>query len=137
MGGKGDVAPLQRGRKFFEQRAWSESYRLLQAADRDAPLDAEDLERLAIAAYLVGREDDCETFTARAHQIFLDRGDGEGAARAAFWLGFALMGHGAVAPASGWFARAGRLLDERQLDSVVSGYLLIPAAIRCIVQGDP
>jgi DNA-binding CsgD family transcriptional regulator len=42
-----------------------------------------------------------------------------------------------VAPASGWFARAGRLLDERQLDCAVRGYLLIPAAIKCIVQGDP
>ena len=132
-----DLARVQRGRQSFEQRAWTESYRLLQAADRDAPLDADDLERLAIAAHLVGRDDDCEAFTARAHQAYLDRGDREGAARAAFWLGFALMGRGAVAPASGWFARAGRLLDEGPIDSVVRGYLLIPIAIRCIVQGDP
>ena len=132
-----DLATLQRGRKSFEQRAWAESYRLLQAADRDATLDADDLEHLAIAAYLVGRDDDCEAYTARAHQAFLDRGDCEGAARAAFWLGFALMGRGAVAPASGWFARAGRLLDEEQLDCVVRGYLLIPVAITSIAQGDP
>lgn len=118
-----DLANLRRGRKSFEQRAWADSYRLLQAADRDAPLDAGDLERLAIAAYLVGRDDECEALTARAHQTFLESGDGEGAARAAFWLGFALMGRGAIAPASGWFARSGRLLDERQLDCVVRGYL--------------
>jgi DNA-binding CsgD family transcriptional regulator len=97
----------------------------------------EDLERLAIAACLAGRDDDCEALTARAHQAFLDRRDREGAARAAFWLGFALMGRGAIAPASGWFARAGRLLDEAQLDCVVRGYLLIPAGIRRIVEGDP
>jgi DNA-binding CsgD family transcriptional regulator len=132
-----DLATLRRARTSFEQRAWAESYRLLQAADRDTPLDAEDLERLAIAAYLVGRDDDCEAFMARAHQTFLDRGNREGAARAAFWLGFALMGRGAIAPASGWFARAGRLLDEGQLDCVIRGYLLIPVAIKCIVQGDP
>ena len=132
-----DLATLRRGRASFEQRAWAESYRLLQAADREAPLDAGDLERLAKAACLVGRDDDCETFAARAHQAFLSGGDCEGAARAAFWLGFALMGRGASAPASGWFARAGRLLDDGQLDCVVQGYLLIPAAIRCIVQGDP
>ena len=132
-----DLATLRRGRKSFEQRAWAESYRLLQAADRDAPLDAEDLERLAIAAHLVGRDDECETVTARAHQAFLDRGDREGAARAAFWLGFSLMERGAIAPASGWFARAGRLLDEGQLDCAVRGYLLIPVGIKCIVQGDP
>jgi DNA-binding CsgD family transcriptional regulator len=131
-----NLTTLRRGRKSFGQRAWAESYRLLQAADRDAPLDARDLERLAIAAYLLGREDDCETF-ARAHQTFLDGGDLEGAARAAFWLGFALMGRGAIAPASGWFAKSGRLLDEGQLDCVVRGYLLIPVAIKCVVQGDP
>lgn len=132
-----DLATLRGGRKSFEQRAWAESYRLLQSADRDAPLDAEDLERLAMAAHLVGRDDECETVTARAHQLFLDRGDREGAARAAFWLGFSLMERGALAPASGWFARAGRLLDEGQLDCVIRGYLLIPAGITCIVQGDP
>jgi len=85
----------------------------------------------------VGRDEDCEAVTARAQQAFLDLGDREGAARAAFWLGFTLMGRGAIAPASGWFARAGRLLDEGQLDCVVRGYLLIPVAIRRIVEGDP
>src|SRR5580765_1989383 len=105
-----DTPALERGRALFARKVWAESCRLLHAADRDAPLDAEDLERLAIAAHLVGRDDDCETVTARAHQTFLDRGDREGAARAAFWLGFSLMERGAIAPASGWFARAGRLL---------------------------
>jgi DNA-binding NarL/FixJ family response regulator len=47
------------------------------------------------------------------------------------------MQRGAIAPASGWFARAGRLLDEGQLDCAVRGYLLIPVAITHIVQGDP
>ena len=47
------------------------------------------------------------------------------------------MRRGASAPASGWFARAGRILDESQLESVVRGYLLIPTAIRHIVQGKP
>lgn len=132
-----NLAAVRRGRKSFEQRAWAESYRLLLAADGDPALEAEDLERLATAAYLIGRDEECEAFTARAHQAFIDDGDREGAARAAFWLGFSLMERGAIAPASGWFARSGRLLDEAQLDCVVRGYLLIPVAIKCIVQGDP
>jgi DNA-binding CsgD family transcriptional regulator/tetratricopeptide (TPR) repeat protein len=132
-----DLATVRHGRQAFEQRRWGEAHRLLQAADRDAPLGADDLERLAIAACLMGRDDDSEAFGARAHQAFLDREEWEAAARTAFWLGFALSGRGAAAPASGWFARAGRLLDEHQLDSVVRGYLLIPVAIRRIVQGDP
>ena len=132
-----DPQTLERGRERFARQAWAESYRLLQEADRDVPLEPEDLERLAIAAYLVGQDDDCDVISARAHQRFLDRGDREGAARAAFWLGFALLGRGAMAPASGWLARAERILEEANLDSVVRGYLLIPSAIQRIVQGDP
>ena len=70
-----DPATLQHGRESFERRAWAESYRLLHAADCDSPLGAEDLERVAIAAHLIGKDDDCEAFTARTHQIFVDRGD--------------------------------------------------------------
>ena len=132
-----DARALERGRELFARKAWGESYRLLQAADRDVPLEPEDLERLGIAAYLVGHDDDCDVITARAHQSFLERGDREGAARAAFWLAFALFGRGTMAPAAGWLARAERVLDEGQLDCVVRGYLLIPTAIRHIVQGDP
>jgi len=128
---------LERGRELFTQNAWAESYRLLRAADRDAPLSPENLERLATAACLLGRDADSETFWARAHQTFLDRGDREGAARAAAWLAFGLLHQGAVAPASGWLARAERVLDDAQIDSVVRGYLLIPTAIQRIVQGDP
>ena len=128
---------LQLGRESFERKAWAESYRLLHAADRESPLEPEDLERLGMAAYLTGRDDECESAMARAHQTSLDRGEYEGAARAAFWVGFALLGRGAMAPAAGWLARAGRVLDERELDCVVRGYLLIPTAIQRIVQGDP
>ncbi len=132
-----DVETLGRARKSFEQKLWTDSYRLLEAADREAPLEPEDLERLATAAYLMGRDDESEAFWARAHQTFLNRGDPEGAARSAGWLAFGLLHRGARAPASGWLARAERILDEAQLDSVVRGYLLIPTAIQRIVQGDP
>jgi hypothetical protein len=47
---------LQHGRESFERKAWAESYRLLQAAEREVPLEPEDLERLAMAAYLTGRD---------------------------------------------------------------------------------
>lgn len=132
-----DEQLLGRARQSFERKAWADSYRLFEAADREAPLEPEDLERLAMAAYLMGQDDESESSMARAHQTFLDRGEYEGAARAAFWVGFGLLGRGAMAPAAGWLARAERVLDERQLECVVRGYLLIPAAIQRIVQGDP
>jgi DNA-binding CsgD family transcriptional regulator len=132
-----DVQILARGRQLFERRAWGESYRLLEAYDREAPLDPEDLERLATAAFLIGRDEESEAFRARAHQIFLSRGNIEGAASSASWLAFGLVWRGAMAPASGWLARAARILDEAHLDCVVRGYLLIFEAIHRIVKGDP
>jgi len=131
-----DLVTVRRGREAFEQRAWSDSHRLLTAADQVGALEPEDLERAATAAYLLGRDDESEAFRERAHQAFISRGDHEGAARSAGWLAFGLLQRGAVAPASGWLARAARILDEAQLDCVVRGYLLIPSAIRRVVQGD-
>jgi DNA-binding CsgD family transcriptional regulator len=131
-----DLQTLGRARRLFDQKAWSDSYRLLETADRDA-LEPEDLDRLATAAYLMGRDDESEALRARAHQTYLEAGNHEGAARSACRLAFGLQLRGALAPASGWFARAQRTLDEAQLDSVVHGYLLIPSAIQRIVEGDP
>ena len=133
----GDVRTLSRGREMFQRKEWAESYRLLEAAESDGPLEPEDLERLAIAAALLGREAESEALMGRAHQRCLDRRDHEGAARSATRLAFGLLQRGNIAPASGWFARAERLLDEANLNNcVVRGYLLIPSAIQRIVQGD-
>jgi ATP/maltotriose-dependent transcriptional regulator MalT len=132
-----DANAVAHARRFFEQRAWGEAYRLFEAADRDAPLDPEDLERLATATYLMGRDEESEAFRARAHQLFLARDDREGAARAATWLAFGLQQRGARAPASGWFTRAERILDDAHLDSATRGLLLIRSAIQLTVQGNP
>ena len=127
---------LAAGRNSFRLRAWADAVRLLETADRESPLDAEDLERLATAAYLIGKDAESEAVRGRAHHELLNRGDLEGAARSAFWLAFGCLQRGAFAPASGWLVRAQRLLDEARIDCVVRGYLLIPLAIQRIVQGD-
>jgi DNA-binding CsgD family transcriptional regulator len=131
------VEILGRARKLFDEKAWGDALALFQEAEHSAPLEPEDLDRLATAAYLVGRDDVCEASRARAHQLFLDKGASELAAGSACRLAFTLLQRGEMAPASGWFARAERILQEAQLDSVVRGYLLIASAIRRIVQGDP
>jgi DNA-binding CsgD family transcriptional regulator len=132
-----DPKTLTHARQRFAQSAWADAHRLLDAADSDVGLEPEDVERLATAAYLVGRDEQSEYCWGRAHQAFLERGDHEGAARSAAWLAFGLLQRGTLAPAAGWIARAGRILDEARLDSVVRGYLLIPSAIQKVVQGDP
>jgi hypothetical protein len=43
---------LDRGRAAFRRQAWGDAYAQLTAADREAALEPEDLERLAIAAQL-------------------------------------------------------------------------------------
>jgi DNA-binding CsgD family transcriptional regulator len=131
------VETLRQARQSFEQKAWADSFRLFEAADRETALEPEDLERLATAGYLTGQDDAGEAFRERAHQAFLARGHREDAARCAFWLAFGLQQRGARAAASGWLARAARMLDETHRDSVVRGYLLIPSAIQQIAQGDP
>ncbi len=127
---------LDRGRDSFVRRAWGDAYLQLRDADRDAPLEAEDIERLATAAYLMGKVDNADIWV-RAHHEFLSRGDLERAARCALWLAFGLLDKGEHVRAGGWFARAQRLLDDLGRDSVVRGYLLLPLALRSIVEGDP
>jgi len=104
---------LNLGRASFGRRAWGDAYAQLSAADRAVPLGAEDLELLALAAHLVGRDVDSADTWARAHQAFVNQGDPERASRCAFWLAFWLMIQGERARSGGWLARARRLLDDR------------------------
>jgi len=107
----------------------------IQSVGAAAP--AEELERLATTAYLMGRDEESEAFRVRAHRAFIEGGDLERAAWSAFWLAFGMLQRGASAPASGWLTRAERILDDAHLDSVVRGYLLTPVAVRLVVTGDP
>ncbi|MGH7528498.1 MAG: DNA-binding response regulator, partial [Gemmatimonadales bacterium] len=127
---------LDRARESFDRQAWADAYAQLSTADREAPLQPEDLERLATAAHLVGKDADCADIWARAHHGFQGRGEVERAARCAFWLAFGLFDRGEVARGGGWIARARRLLDAGRQDCVEQGYLLFPAALQSIGEGD-
>src|SRR5262245_26142862 len=127
---------LERGRAAFERQAWREAHDLMLAADRQTPLAAQDVERLAMSARLIGNDAEGLELLPRAHQGFVAEGDVVSAARCAFWLGYALMFRGDQAQAGGWLARAQRLLDESGRDCVERGYVLIPSAIRCVMSGD-
>jgi DNA-binding NarL/FixJ family response regulator len=127
---------LDRGRASLERQAWADAFDKLSAADRETPLAPEDLELLAKAAYLVGRDADRDEVLARAHREWLRLGGAERAARCAFWLAFGLLNRGELARGGGWLARARRLLDDGQLDCVEQGYLLIPLALQRFAEGD-
>jgi DNA-binding CsgD family transcriptional regulator len=125
-----------RGRESFGRRAWADAFAELSAADREAALEPEDLERLAAAAYLVGRDEDSVEVWERAHHELLGSGEVLRAARCAGWLVFVLLNGGEFARAGGWLARARRLLDDGQRDCAEQGHLLVPAAFQRAVEGD-
>ena len=47
---------LRKGRETYARREWHDAYHVFLCADEATPLEADDLERLATAAYLIGRE---------------------------------------------------------------------------------
>src|SRR5690606_14848984 len=120
-------------RAAFARQAWGDAHALLSAAP---DLEPEDLERLAVAAYLVGRDDESTVAWERAHGAWARLGETDRAARCAGWLGPGLLLRGEVARAGGWFARASRLLDEAGLNSATRGYLQVPAALDALERGD-
>jgi tetratricopeptide (TPR) repeat protein len=119
-----------RGRDFIGRHAWGDAFAELSAADREGGLGLDDLERLAVAAYLVGADADSDDAWLRAHRECLRLGDVVRAARCAGWLAQGLLLRGEMARAGGWLARAERLLDEVRHDGVGRGYLLLPVALR-------
>jgi len=127
---------LVQGRSAFAASAWAGAYELLSAADRLAPLEPDDLERLATAAYLVGHDDPSAELWARAHHELLGQGEPERAARCAFWLAFGLLNRGESARGGGWVARARRVLADLPEDRAEHGYLRWLAAFQSILDGE-
>ena len=127
---------LERGREAYARRSWREAYESLARADTEERLVADDLELLAVAAYLLARDDECGTYLERAHHGHLDGGDVLRAVRCAFWLGMTLTLRGEIGPGSGWLARAQRMLEREPAETAEHGYLLLPLAFRKEAMGD-
>jgi DNA-binding CsgD family transcriptional regulator len=127
---------LERGRERYQRRAWADAYRSLSLADKAALLGPEDLELLAMSAYLVGRDDDYLSALDRAHRAYLDSGEGVRAIRCAFWLGMRLFFRGETGRATGWLARAQRLLEREERECAERGYLLLPIVEQHLAAGD-
>ena len=127
---------LAHGRASYEQRAWGDAYAQLAAADKEVPLEPEDLERMGMAAQLLGKGDEGVEIGARAYRVLLERSNEERAARCAFWVGMHLINRGEMAPGFAWIARAGRLVGDDDHDCVEQGFLLVPVALQKMFAGD-
>jgi DNA-binding CsgD family transcriptional regulator len=131
-----DAELVSRGREAFARRAWADAFECLSQADQAAPLGAEELERLATSAYMLGRDDEHIRALERAHHAHLDAGDTPRAVHCAYWIGHNLMLRGEMGPATGWFGRGQRLLEREERDCAERGYLLIPVLVGHAIAGD-
>jgi DNA-binding CsgD family transcriptional regulator len=105
------VSVLTQARASFAGRSWGDAYAQFATADAATPLGLDDLEKLALAAYLTGHEEESTLAWTRAHREAIQRDDPQRAARNAFLIGSGLMFRGETAPGLGWFARGGRVLE--------------------------
>lgn len=117
-----------KAREHYGRRAWEQAYQAFTLADQAQPLGNEDLELLAVSAYLTGREREFLKAHERAHHGHLGAGAGTRAARCAFWLALALLFRGDIGPATGWLGRAQRLIEGTECAE--RGYLLLPMVER-------
>ena len=132
----GADSDLEHGRAAYAQHAWSTAYESLSSADAADTLAAEDLESLAVAAYMLGLVEEYLATLERAHHSYVSADESGPAVRAAVHLGVTLAMLGEVGKAGGWFARAQRLVDRAEGDCPERGYVLLPLALRHEAAGD-
>ena len=125
---------LERGRAACARRAWAEAHESLVRVDAASPLAVDDVEQLATAAYMLGRDDESMSLLERAHHAHLEAGETHRSVRCALWVCMHHASRGELGPAGGWLARAERLLGDE--DCAERGYLLIPAAFGAEAAGD-
>lgn len=127
-----DAAAVGRARQLYDRCAWALAFDAFRAADDTSGLRADDLERYATAAYLVGADDEYLAVLERAHDAHLLDGRPLHGVRCAFWLGLRLLFRGDGGRAGGWFARAERLLESEPAACAERGYMLLPAVEHAI-----
>lgn len=127
---------LARGAAAFDRQAWAEALKTLIEADHEQPLDLDGLEMLAMAAHLNGRDDIATAIGMRGFQAGAASGAIERAARCGFWTAMAFMFRGDMTQAGAWFGRSRELIESSGVDTVQSGYLLVPQALGQLRGGD-
>ena len=127
---------LREARDLFVAHEWSDARTHFECVDGEEPLGGDDLARLAVAQYLVGRElESVDTWT-RAFHVAREQGDLARAARCGFWVGFVLLNRGDVPGGNGWIARVRRVLADVDAGVVEAGYVRYLDALRTIFEGD-
>jgi DNA-binding NarL/FixJ family response regulator len=126
---------LAAARVAFDERRWIDVLALMEAAEAEAPLGIEDLERWGRAASIQGRDEVSFALLARCYELSRERDPGR-AAHHAFWYGYRLLSLGETAQGGAWLARAEEMVAAAGGDSVVTGYLALPKIRRHLAQQD-
>lgn len=129
------IDDLTAGREAYARRAWAAARDLLSRADPER-LEPDDLRSLSTAAYLTGDRGLAVRSRQRAHSASIALGEHLAAARDAHDIAMVLAMNGEPAVASGWVARAERLLRDEPEDSVERGFLLMHQVLRYLQAGD-
>jgi class 3 adenylate cyclase len=125
---------LEAGREAARKHAWREAYNLLQRADAEGLLGAEDLEHLGEAAWWTGRLEDAIDFRERAYAAHVEAGEPRRAALVAMMISGDHAKKGAVSVAGGWLSRATRLL-ESEPEGVEHGHLALARGTAAVMMG--
>ncbi|GGT47846.1 LuxR family transcriptional regulator [Streptomyces purpureus] len=109
-----EAPSVERARDAVARDSWVEAYVALRALDGGAPrpLEPEDLDLLADAAWWSGHVDESVAARLRAHAGFSAVGDHQRAGGAAWWLAFEYRALGRPAAAAGWLHRARHHLEQ-------------------------
>lgn len=130
------MSTLADGREAYAERRWPDAVGQYTAAEHDAELPADDLERLATSVILTGRASEGVDILARAHLKYLADGDYPAAAGCAFWAGMNLILLGEPARSTGWLGRAHRIVEDLPEPCPIEGLLFVPAGLGALYQGD-
>jgi DNA-binding CsgD family transcriptional regulator len=115
------VRAIEDARAACEDHRWGDAWRLLSGMALDS-LDVGDLDRLATAAYLTGRDEQGFAHWVRAYQLCANGGEVHRAANFGVKLAQGLGFKGDLGRCRGWVDRTARLLEDAGIDCVEQGY---------------
>ena len=122
---------LGQARDLHAQSRWADACEQFAATDRSEPLHADDLERYAEAAQILGRGDEAIQLLRRAFNSRIAAGERDRAITSAFWLFQALIINAEFSRASGWAAQV-----RRSIPDVNHGWLLFTQAYFLIASAE-
>jgi DNA-binding CsgD family transcriptional regulator len=114
---------------------WRAVYEELSAPERRDALSPDEVEQRAVAAFLLGFEDEMLAIRQRAVEHYLACGMYDEALECGFWLGFHLQNRGEPAQAAGWAARLRRVI-ALDPESKHGGRLLCRDGVTAMFAGD-